>query len=279
MSAPSARSARDLLQRLAGVAPVLLVALAVAAAGDLRRRPRRGTGRRGPRRTWPRRRGSRRRSWPVAVERVADGADLAVHHPARGDDVGAGVGLGDARPGRRARGWRRCRPRRRRSSDAAVAVVGVLVEAEVGHEHESSPTSSRRSRSATCTMPSGSQASEPVGVLVRRDAEQDHRRARRGRPARATSLRSDSPGVLDDAGQRGDRLRLVDALPHEQRGDQVVDREAGLGHEPAQGRRAAQPAEAALGERHGGDARTWRAPRFRPARLPGPPPPRRATPG
>ena len=51
-----------------------------------------------------------------------------------------------------------------------------------------------------------------------------------------------SPRVLDDAGQRGDRLGLVDALPHEERRHQVVDREAGLGHEPAEGRRGAQAA-------------------------------------
>ena len=67
---------------------------------------------------------------------------------------------------------------------AAVAVVGVLVEAEVGHEHQLVPTASRTARRATCTMPSGFQASLPGGVLVRRHAEEDEP----GHPERDQSL-------------------------------------------------------------------------------------------
>ena len=32
-------------------------------------------------------------TWPASFERVADGADAAVHHVARRDDVGAGLGV------------------------------------------------------------------------------------------------------------------------------------------------------------------------------------------
>ena len=75
-------------------------------------------------------------------------------------------------------------------------------------------------------MPSGFHASEPSGSF------------RAGTPNRMTRghaelgelahlLAQALPGVLHDAGQRGDGLRLVDALPHEQRGDEVVRRRAG----------------------------------------------------
>ena len=62
------------------------------------RRPRRGTGRRAPTRTWPSRRGSRCRRGRRSSSAARMARDLAVHHPARRDDVGAGVGLGDRGP-------------------------------------------------------------------------------------------------------------------------------------------------------------------------------------
>ena len=190
------------------------------------RRPRRGTGRTAPRRTWPRRRGSHVGWCPDTVERGADGADLAVHHPRRGDDVDPGLGLRDA--------------------DLGVALEGgVVVDLAVrassnpqwpwsvySSRHRSaistseSPTSSRRSRSATCTMPSGSEAPRPAASL------------RSGTPNRITAGNAEGgelgdllaqrlAGVLHHAGQRRDRHRLVDALAHEERGDQVVDGQVG----------------------------------------------------
>ena len=85
-------------------------------------------------------------------------------------------------------------------------------------------------------MPSGFQALGPDGVLVRGHAEQDH-----GGDAELGQLgdllAEALAGVLDDAGQRDDRLRLVDALAHEQRSDEVIDAEAGLGDETPQRRR------------------------------------------
>ena len=76
------------------------------------------------------------------------------------------------------------------------------------HEHESSPTSSRRSRRATCTMPSGSQAPEPSASFAAGTPNRitaGHAQAGQLRDLLAQRL----AGVLHDAGQRRDRLGLV----------------------------------------------------------------------
>ena len=103
---------RDLGQRLAAVRRIHLVAAPVA---ELRRAFRRVAER-------PVQRG-RRTSAAYAriavvacaglVERGTDRADLPVHHPARRDHVGAGIGLRDRDRSRTGRAWRRCRPRPR----------------------------------------------------------------------------------------------------------------------------------------------------------------------
>ena len=106
-----------------------------------------------------------------------------------------------------------------------------------------SPTSSRRLRSATCTTPSGASAPEPRASLVVGHAEEDHRGdAEVGE--RPHLLAEALLGVLHDARHRRDRLRRVEPFLHEQRRDQVVDREPGFGHQPPQRGRAAQPAHA-----------------------------------
>ena len=111
-----------------------------------------------------------------------------------------------------------------------------------------SPTSSRRLRSATCTTPSGSSAPEPRASLRGGDAEEDHRGdAEVGE--RPHLLAEALLRVLHDARHRRDRLGVVDALLHEERRDEVVDREPGLGDEAAQRGRAAQPAHARARER------------------------------
>ncbi len=64
-------------------------------------------------------------------------------------------------------------------------------------------------------------------------------------PAQALDLHGQRvEGVLDDAGKRRDGPRLGESVRHEQGGHQVVDDEARLGHQPAHGRGAAEPAEA-----------------------------------
>ena len=112
-----------------------------------------------------------------------------------------------------------------------------------------SPTSSRSVRNATCTTPSGASACEPRGVLVARDAEQ-HDRGHAEVGERAHFLAQALLRVLHDARHRDDGLGRVDALLHEQRGDEVVDAQPVLGDEPAQRRGTAQPAQAVFGERH-----------------------------
>ena len=116
-----------------------------------------------------------------------------------------------------------------------------------------SPTSSRRLRSATCTTPSAASACEPARVLLARDAEQhDGGHAEIGE--RAHLLAQALLRVLHDAGHRHDRLGRVDALLHEQRRDEVVDRDPVLGDEAPQRGGAPQPAQAAFGERHADQA-------------------------
>ena len=67
-----------------------------------------------------------------------------------------------------------------------MTVVGVLVEAVVGHQHHARRRPRRAAlRSATCTTPSVASACEPRASLCCGNAEQHHRRARRGRRARA----------------------------------------------------------------------------------------------
>ena len=133
---------------------------------------------------------------------------------------------------------------------AAVAVVGVLVEAVVGHQDER------------------------VAHLVAQVAQRDLHHAvggvgaaSRGRPwwsgtpkritagtprsaSARTSLRRLSWVCCTTPGIDDDRLRRVEPLLHEQRRDQVVDREPGFGHQPPHRGRAAEPAHASRRERH-----------------------------
>ena len=181
-------------------------------------------------------------------------ADLAVHHPARRHDVGAGTGLGERRPWRRSRAWRRCRRRRRSSSTPQWPWSVYSSTHRSAISTTSSPTSPRRSARASCTMPSGSKAPLPTASLCGRHAEQ-HDGAHAERGQLGDLLAQALAGVLDDAGQRRDRLRLVDALAHEQRGDEVARAHGGLGDEVAQRRRAAQAARPVDGERGTGHRR------------------------
>ena len=104
----------------------------------------------------------------------------------------------------------------------------------------SSPRAERSSASATWTMPSGSQAPEPVGVLGSAAPRRGRGRGRPSEARRLASATSERTGVLALPGHRGDGDGVVDPLAHEQRGDQVVDAEPGLGHQAAQGRGAAR---------------------------------------
>ena len=260
MSAPSARSLADLLHGLAGVGHVLLVALAIATAHDRhvdrvaertveRRRVLRGVGE------------DRGGVEAGVVERLADGEDLAVHHPRRRHDVGPRTGLGDGDP----------LVELERGvvvgltvvvEHTAVAVVGVLVDAEIRDQHQ--VVAVVVAQVAQCQLDDavGVPGLRPLGVLRGGDPEQDH-----GGDAEGLQLGDVGPqrrpGVLDLARQGADRLGLVDVLADEQGRDEVVGVEPRLPHHPAQRLGAAQAAEAALGEGHPAEATDRDRPRPR----------------
>ena len=250
MSAPSATSSSISRERLAEVARVLLVGGAIAAVGDLdvdrlAERAVEGRGVLGG--------VGEDRDVGVAggVEGRADGGDLAVHHPRRGDHVDPGVGLRHGDLGVALERGVVVDPAVG-SDDAAVAVVGVLVEAQVGHQHDLAAEAVTQIGEGELHDAVGVGRARADGVLPVGDAEQDE-----AGDAEVDELgdllHERVAGVLDDARQRGDGLGGVDALPHEQGCDQVVDRQPGLGHEPPHGRRGAQAAGAMRREGHGRD--------------------------
>ncbi len=182
----------------------------------------------------------------LLVELVADRADPAVHHVARRDRVGAGLGVGD----------RRFRQQLDRqvvvdlavADEAAVAVRGVLAEADVGDHGQVGvgllQRPDRHLHDALVVVGAGAGL-----VLAGRDAEEEDR---------ADSGGGDVGGLGDQLGDRealdaGHRLDLLaDALAGDDEGglDQVRRGQLGLADEAAQGLVAAQAAQAGGGERH-----------------------------
>ena len=202
---------RDLAQRLAAVRrrPAGRCGGRRTAA---RTRPPRGTGRRRRRRTSPRRRGSATSVKPALVERRADGADLAVHHPA---GPTSGRRPRPARPPSRrsAPASRRCRPTPSAVEHAAVPVVGELVQAQVGHQHRCR----RRPRRAGRRSATLSDAVRVVGPPSRRRPCRPGRRraSARRRPASTASsaaLRSESGVCCTTPGIEAIGTGSVDAL-------------------------------------------------------------------
>ena len=182
---------------------------------------------------------------------------------------GAGAGLGDARPWRRSRAWRRCRRRRRSSSTPQWPWSVYSSTHRSAISTTSSPTSPRRSASASWTMPSGSKAPLPTASLCA--GTPNSTTARTPRPASsATSLRRLSRVCCTTPGSDAIGCGSVDALAHEQRGDQVGSAHGRLGDEVAQRRRRAaggaagrpgtwQPSTSSYGARAPDDRRRrWR---------------------
>jgi len=144
-----------------------------------------------------------------------------------------------------------------------MAVIGVLVDAEVGDEHDViadvvTQVAERHLHDAV-RVP----RARPFGVLGGRHAEQDHAGNPQGGQF-GDLLAERFAGVLHHTGQRLDRLRLSDAFPDEQGGDQVVGGEASLGDHAPQGRGATESAQAPLGEAHPASLRST----HRPERVP-----------
>ena len=164
------------------------------------------------------------------VQRVSDGADLAVHHAARRNHISPGIGLGDRN--------RRVALQRgvvvhlaRRGQEPAMPVVGVLVQAGIGHQHERiadlvAQVAQRHLHHAVRVV-----RGAPPRVLGRRDPEQDHP----GDPEICQCpyfLAQTLLSVLHHARHRDHGIRFADALLDEERGDEIIDVHAGLRNQP-----------------------------------------------
>ncbi len=237
----------DLGQGFAPVAAVLLVAGPVTTLGDgdvdcLAERAVEGRGVLGGIGE------DRRVDVAVGVEGTADGFDLAVHHPARGHHVGTGPGLGERHAPVELDGGvvvdLPVGP-----EHPAVPAQRVLVEAQVGHEHQLVAEGGAQLGERNLDDPVRIPGARAVLVLRHRHAEEhEGGDAEVGEAQGLFDERVDR--VLALAGQRRDGGGPLEPLTHEQRCDEVVDRQPRLSHEPAQCRCPAQTAGSVGGEAH-----------------------------
>ena len=126
--------------------------------------------------------------WPAPSSASRIARDLAVHHPRRRDDVGAGVGLRD-RDLRVALEGGVVVDLAVGVEDPAVPVVGVLVEAVVGHEHELVADLVAQVAQRDLHDAVGVVGARAARVLRPRARRRGSRPGRRGRRGRRTSLR------------------------------------------------------------------------------------------
>ena len=140
------------------------------------------------------------------------------------------------------------------STHAAVAVVGELVEAAVGHQHDRVAHRVAHRAEGPLGDPVGTRAPEPVASLS--SGRGSPKRMTPGTPSavrRSTSAASDSTVCWTTPGSEATGRGASMPVGHEQRCHQVVDRQPGLGHQPAQRRGAAQATQAAdRGSPYGG---------------------------
>ena len=94
--------------------------------------------------------------------------------------------------------------------DAAVPMVGVLVHAQVGDEHELVAHLPAQVLERELDDPPRVPRAGALRVLAGGDAEEDDPGHAEGRQL-ADLLAERLAGVLDDAGEAGDRLRLTEA--------------------------------------------------------------------
>ena len=187
------------------------------------------------------------------VERSADCGDAAVHHVARGDGVRSRLDVADGGA---------LKQRQRlvvvdlvAVEDSAMPVRRVLAEADVREQNELGVAVAERSQGAL-DDPVVVVRAGALLVLLLRDPEQQqcfHTEA-----AQLVRLADDAvDGVARKTRQLvvGERLRA-----HEQRHDEVVEREARLAHEPAQPGRPPKPPQPRDGKRaHGVQTRPCRS--------------------
>ena len=174
---------------------------------------------------------------PGLVQPPANGLHHAVHHAARRDQVGPGLGMADALPDQ---------VRQRRvvvdvqlaallRQDAAMAVIGVFAEAFVGDQQDVADRSAAELRRACCTMPSSAQALEPCGVLAGRDAEEDERLDAELDGA-ADFVDQAIDAELKVARHRRDFLANAAAGADEERQDEILGGQRGFAHQIAEDR-------------------------------------------
>jgi hypothetical protein len=132
---------------------------------------------------------------------------------------------------------------------AAVAVVRVLAEADVGQERQPrNPGAQRAERPLddAVVVP----GPRPFGVLLLRDAEQEHRAHAGARELRALAHHL-VDRALRDPGQSLDRADDAFARAGEERHHDVVERQRRLADECAQRVGPSEATKAGRGEAHG----------------------------
>ena len=179
----------------------------------------------------------------LAVERRADPPDLAVHHPARRHDVGAGAGPGRAPPWRRSRASRRCR--RRRARRARRSGRGRCTRRRTGRRsarcRRRGRRAGRRARAARCPRDRRPRCRRrPCAAGTPNSTT-----ARTPRPASsATSLRRLSRLCWTTPGSDAIGCGSVTSSRTNSGAIRSLVRTRRLGDEVAQGRRAAQATRA-----------------------------------
>jgi hypothetical protein len=218
----------DLTERFTDVARILLVTLPVAAVCylDVDRVSKRPVQRA---RVLRRVRKDRHVEESGIIECGADRSDLAVHHPARGDDVRACRCLGDG--GLRVDGKRGVVVDVAGGvDDSAVPVIGVFVDAQICHQHDLIAVVGCEIGERALNDSVRIESPTPNCIFVGRDAEEDHRFDAQTNEVVDLGAQRGSR-VLHDARQRLDRLGFVDVLTHEERSNQVIDTKVHLGDE------------------------------------------------
>ena len=180
-------------------------------------------------------------------ERFADRADAAVHHVARRDDVGAGLGMRQRLLDQRIDGDV-VHDVAGIVDDAVLAVRRVRVERDVGDHAELRHGLLDR---AHCAL------REPFGIpgfaaVEALDVARRHREQRQRRDAQLGERLGLAHQLIDrdplDAGHALDRLAPRAALDDEHRIDEIVGAERALAHQPAREFVAAHAAHASARE-------------------------------
>ena len=184
----------------------------------------------------------------AAVERGANGADHAVHHPAGGHDTGACLCVADRLPGQQLQRGVVVHVHSTRMivDDAAVTVIGVFAKADIGNDEQV----------RCCVLRGLHRLLHDAAVAVRiaalrillsRDAEENNAsQAETGRLAGLFSYQIDRKLGLPR--HRVDRLLDALSRPREKRKNQLRRIDRRLAEQTADGRMIAQPPQASCGK-------------------------------